>query len=372
MKKVIGIYCGKCSNVSWDDTVVRNEGMGGSETWAVEMASEFQRRGFHVIVFGQPSYWHFADDGVEYVPWDLFEVRCEYQHFDYFISLRVAKEISNKISCDNIYIMSEDLLLLDVYNKDDMRMDIVKKIGVLSEYHKYYYLLYYPWTKENQYFMTFNGYRKEMYSDIPSEKKNQMVWSSCAERGLEFFMDNIFPIVKQAVSDFEVKICTYNVYERKYENVDGVTYCGKVGKEELTRMQKESKIWIYPNRGITDKELLFHETFCVTAIENAMAGNALVCLPSGGLKSVLSGYSGFVGRNLIENYYVPADNGQMYFDCVFNENGEKLSKLMADEAIKILTNDAYRKTLADNAASVCSKYTWTNAVDTWLKEWGLK
>ena len=50
MKKVIGIYCGDFTynGKFWDSDIVRAGGAGGSEIWAVELASEFNKLGFHV------------------------------------------------------------------------------------------------------------------------------------------------------------------------------------------------------------------------------------------------------------------------------------------------------------------------------------
>ena len=82
MKKILGIYCGKLGGYHWDEETILTRGGGGSETWAVEIAREFQKRGFHVILFGEAEKWQFAASGVEYVPCELFERRCSYQYFD--------------------------------------------------------------------------------------------------------------------------------------------------------------------------------------------------------------------------------------------------------------------------------------------------
>ena len=58
MKKVIGIYCGGMTYNGnyWDSDVVMAGGAGGSEIWAVELASAFYSLGFHVIVFCCTEY----------------------------------------------------------------------------------------------------------------------------------------------------------------------------------------------------------------------------------------------------------------------------------------------------------------------------
>ena len=96
MKKVIGIYCGDFTynGSQWNSATVRANGAGGSEIWAVELASAFYKLGFHVVVFCNCPEWWFDPEGVEYVPYWMFHHRKQYQHFDYFISSRRAEEIT--------------------------------------------------------------------------------------------------------------------------------------------------------------------------------------------------------------------------------------------------------------------------------------
>ena len=367
MKKVVGIYCGGYSSLNkWDDEIVRNEGAGGSETWAVEIASELRRRGYHVIVFGNPSCWRFAKDGVEYVPKENLKWRCEYQHFDYFISSRTVSEIENWINCPKVYLMSHEYFIDRANTYTDLKMDRVSKIAVLSEWHKNDIKFHYKGLKDEDFIQTFNGINFDLYKDSKNYvKENSMLWSSCAERGLGFFIDNIFPIIKREVPDFILKICSYNNNLNKYTNMDGVVVLGKLGKRELSEEQKKCKLWVYPNIGFTDENMIVNETFCISAVENAAARAAIVCTNAGGIGSTLSNYSGFVGDNLLQSY-VSADN--FLFDIVDPSSFSEISKEMAERSIKILTNDEYRNALANEAYDICKKYTWENVVNSWIKE----
>lgn len=369
MKKTIGIYCGDFTpskSKYWDSNYVRENGCGGSETWAVELATAFQRLGFHVMVFGNPKVWHFDSDGVEYIPYWLFESRCEYQHFDYFISSRRAEEITPYLECHNIYLMSHEIGIFNGYwgnfeSFEGLKMDKVKKIGVLSEWHRDATKKLYPKLTDDQLFITSNGVNQELYSNIDFEKKkNMMVWSSCLCRGLVFFSKYVFPKIKAAVPDFEVKICSYDtdIY-KEIPNGEGLDFIGTLTKPELAELQKQAKIWILPNYGRDDFGRELHESFCITAVENGLAKNAIVCFNKDGLTTTLKGYSGIIDIDFFNEYD--------YTD----EELANIGGIMADKVIEILNNDDLRRFLAQMAYDTVKKFTWEYAALTWLKEWGL-
>ena len=360
MKKVIGIYCGGGSSLqTWDDEVVREKGAGGSETWAVEIASEFQRRGFHVIVFGYPAYWRFAADGVEYVPISNFNWRCEYQHFDYFIFSRTVPKDNSQLNCPNIYVAVHDPCIFDMTSESFS----FKKIGYLSQWQKEQIQQTTGIFNDMFYFKVRNGVDMSLYSGADfSKKEDAMVWSTVPERGFGFFMQNIFPAIKRAVPTFQVYCCSYtNGGFDKYKGIDGVKFLPLLGKKDLADIQKRCKIWVYPNIGpleMEDVDIPIHETFCLSAVENAIAKNAIITTWNTGLKDTLYGYDYLFGKGEIEcgNYTQEVIENSVSF--------------FVNMAIKALTNDTYRKEMVLQSEAICKKYTWKNAADDWLKEWG--
>ena len=104
------------------------------------------------------------------------------------------------------------------------------------------------------------------------------------------------------------------------------------------------------------------ETFSITAIENGAARNALILSDWGCWYTTLKGYEGFVGNGLFENPMMPMD--EQYWDVY--------ADIIARRAIKCLTNETYRKKLADSAYEVSKKYTWAYAADSFEKEWKLE
>ncbi len=369
MKKVIGIYCGIPYDYFWDEESVLEHGGGGSETWTVEIARVFQKKGFHVIVFGCPNRWKFAPSGVEYVPYTMFGERIKYQKFDYFISSRQVNELTTELSCPNVYIMSHDISLHFADTYDDLKLDRVRKIAYLSTWHKWALCDWYKMHDKNPdtfMFKTFNGVDREPYRNVdPGEKENRMVWSSRSERGLRFLLERVLPKIRATIPDFCVDVCLYqqDIEPEYFQQFEGVVYHGTVGKAKLAELQKKAKIWIYPNLGYLDTDFSnFKETFCITAVENGLAGNAIISSAIGGLVDTLDGYW------LCEKFINGADE---YTNGVINENLDEYASYLACEAVACLTNDTRRTILATHARNICAKYTWEESANTWLREWKL-
>lgn len=372
MKKVIGIYCGDFTynGKYWDSDIVRSEGAGGSEIWAVEIASEFRKFGFHVIVFCCCEYWHFDNEGVEYVPYTLFNGRIQYQHFDYFISSRRAEEITPDFECPNIYLMSHEIGIFNKYwgnfeTFEGLKMDKVKKIGVLSEWHKKATLKLYPQLREEQLFVTYNGIDQSLYKDVDHHgKRNMMVWSMALNRGMTFFGKYVLPKILKEVPDFELNICSYNLdIKGTIPEGPNVHFLGTLTRPELAELQKQAKIWILPNYGYNDFGKPLHESFCMSAVENALAGNAIVCFNKDGLTTTLEGYEGIINADWFDDSPESRE--------ISEEEYERLAESLASEAVNLLTNPEARRMRVAETAEICSKYTWKNSAMTWLKEWGL-
>ena len=368
MKKVIGIYCGIPGDHHWDEETVLQNGGGGSETWTVEIARQFQKKGFHVIVFGWPDRWKFAPSGVEYVPFTLFETRIQCQHFDYFISSRQVNELTTDLSCPNVYIMSHDISLHFANTYEDLKLDRVRKIAYLSTWHKWALCDWYKMQDKDPdsfMFKTFNGVDQTLYRGVDlNNKEPRMVWSSRSERGLRFFLEQVYPKIRERVPEFYLDVCLYleDIDMDYLSQFEGVTYHGVVGKERLAELQRRASIWIYPNLGYLDTDYSnFKETFCITAVENGMAGNAIITSPIGGMMDTLADY-----YYMFDQY---TDEKDKYGNGVIIKYRDRYAEILADQAFLFLTYPSRRISAAEQARAVCSRYTWEKSAETWLNEW---
>ena len=360
MKKVIGIYAGPYPyGGKWDEKSGINGTVGGSEVWVIEIAEAFQKKGYHVIVFGDPETYHFSfPRGVEYVPFKMLEFRTAYQHFDYFIINRKYANLIDNIECPKFYIMAHDCALLNVPPKTKLNLPLNYKIAYQSEFQKDMLKKVYQ-IPDDKFFYVRNGINQSHYlNDEKIEKKNKMVWSSQKTRGSKLIIEKILPLIRKEIPDFEIDVCGYlNNLSDDYFKAEGVNLIGRVSKEELAKRQRESKIWIYPNHGKFEDGRFNDETFCLTAVENGLSRNAIICADKGCFSTTLKGYKGFIGTELFDDKYIlPEDKMDKFCD--------KITK----QAIKILKDDKYRTKLADNAFDIVKKYTFEKAVEDWERE----
>lgn len=341
MKQVIGIYCGKYENVDqWNFKTLNERGVGGSESWAIYLSNEFQQRGYHVIIFCDTPEWCFSDTGVEYMPSDMLSLRCTYQHFDYFITSRRVDCLGPHIHANKVYVMVHDMQLTDNGNLNFIK---INKVSCLSDWHKTHLKKIYNNLNDNMIFMSANGVDTSLYEDADSIKKeNAMIWSSAPRRGLDLFINRIMPNILKEVPDFKLYVSFYNDEADQYKDNPNVILLDKLNKKDLAFVQKRCKIWVYH----VNIEFPFRETFCITAIENALAKNAIFASNIGGVATTLNGYEGLYGDEL-HLYNIDA---------------------MTKDAIHALTDESYRLKLVESAYDKAKKYTWSYVADIWEKE----
>ena len=355
MKKTIGIFCGKLYVTDdlthkWDENAL-NEGIGGSETWAISISSELSKMGYRVIMFADCPF-HVSSDGVEYHPYETFLQVCGKTKFDYFIVSRFASIISTAINTDKLFLIAHDNFILEAYNLPELKLHLLDKIISLSDFQERQLMSSYPGLTQDYFVRSAVGIDWSLYSDVDTyHKKNKMVWSSHKSRGAKYLITKIFPIIKKEIPDFEIDVCSYaNDSNDDYFNVDGINIKGKLSKKDLAELQKESKIWVYPNHGHFEDGTKVGETFCITAVENAAAKNAIVCAEKHAFTNTLDGYDGFVGTECFDGDNWLMDESRL----------DEFAVKLAEQAIKILKDENERVRLAEQAYNICKKFTWNN------------
>lgn len=303
MNKTIGIFVGPCCLFpTWDETDLNgeNKGLGGSEVWVVKIADEFARRGHRVVVFAVPDNHHISNTGVEWVHYSTFQEMTRKQHFDYIISSRRVDELYEDIPCKNIYLMCHDIVIINCTGPNDTKLSMVKKICYQSDFQKKFLAERYQ-IPETKFLRTFEGIDMEDYADAENvSKENYMCLSQgLNRRGSDLIIDEILPAIRKEIPDFTIGICGYDddFSDARYRQ-NGIKILGKVTRKELCEEQKKAKIWIYPDHGYDGKDSssrINGETFSITTIENAIAGNACILGDWGCFHSTLEGYSGFIG-----------------------------------------------------------------------------
>lgn len=346
--KTVGIFIGPCY-MKWDENTVKN-GMGGSETWAHEVASRLSQKGYDVTMYAYPEEDHDPLPNYHLVSHERYLDDIKTKRFDYFIYSRYTGAISPYLKCDNVYVMIHDVCMVTPENIPSfIGLGRVKKYCYLSEWHKENLLgLYSQYgLSENMLYKVTNGYSTEYYNDIDlNNKTNSMVWSSSLLRGFDIFYESVFlPLIKKH-RDLRLIVCTGTLQDvdkfllTNSKMLPGVEICEKLSKEKLAEVQKSAKFWVYPG--------IFPETFCITAVENAAAGNVIISPLSYGLSTTL---------NKID-YLKEAD-----LEIMDNNNAESYIKIVDN----ILTDDELRLKYANECMKQASEYNWDRATEDFIK-----
>ena len=322
---------------------------GGSETWIIEIAKVFTKNNWHVVVFANVQGLMILN-GIEYYPFDLLEYRCKYQIFDIVIFSR-GMLFSNSIISRRNYMMFHDLGLAKPIPQPEIK-NIIKldRIYALSEYAKQFVKNRIFNLPAEKFFITHNGIDYGLYRPA-KHKEISMVWSSCKERGFDFFIKNVMPEITARIPDFILHVCSYNNYgDADYADIPSelkshVKFHGRLDKKSLADLQCSAKIWCYPNLGYLDlnPNNEFGETFCITAVENLAADNVIITGDFGGLQTTLSGYP-LLGREYYADDKIPLSRLSEY------------GKYLADYCIDALL-DKYKPVYDGDKY----KYTWDNA-----------
>ena len=370
MKKVIGILYESAFNETSFET-----GCGGSETWVIQLAKEFARRNFHVIVFCYCEAWKIYDSLVEYVPLDLYQSRVQYQHFDYFIFTRLLDVtydiLVNNNDCENIYLQSHDMFIWengmykDTFDYDYNRFEKVKKFIALTEFHKKE-LIDYNNIPKNMISIIGNGLDSDIFDKVDNEyieKDNEILWTSAFGRGGDILVNYILPIIKKEIPEFKVNICGYgDGVPDDIKNNPDVNFLGTLTKEEYYREFKKHKVWFLP--------CVVVEDFGICAAEAVMCGAHVISPYLHGMHDVLNAFTPFAMQHKYDikesnNYHYSRYELDMNYEDFTNTNNEAAYSII--NIIKNYNTPILKMLLNSQKNYVLEKYTWKKITDKWIE-----
>lgn len=289
----------------WGPGNIEFGGIGGSETAAIHMARALAKLGHEVAMLGD----HEGCEG-DYHARAPATGKVPVRYIDY---KRVMKD-PGLLACD-VLVSSRDKRVLrlqpkarakvlwvhDVHVGDDWEneVDDFDLLYALTPWHKGYLESVYPHVLPEKIKVIRNGIDPERYEEIDWwDKSLDLVYSSSPDRGLDVILD-LWPRLKEWRPSFKLHVCYGFENWRKLnaqnkrglmvvdymkaridEMVDmGVVYHGRIGQNELARLQKKAALWAYPTA--------FSETYCITALEAQAAGSAVVTTKLAGLESTV-------------------------------------------------------------------------------------
>lgn len=296
---------------SWSGVDILNKGVGGSETYIIEMARYIQKQGFYKVIVFCKCETTSVFENVDYIPIDLFPSIAKKLPIDTCIISRFSEYIpvAYKGTPKNVYLVLHDLTpsgcVIPIDNK-------LKKIFCLSEWHVGYFTNIYPMFKDitepfyygidihkfdkNNIILSENNKTKsninfEIIENVP-KIKNKFIYSSFPNRGLLQLLE-MWPVINLKYPDASLHIYSdidgtwVNSVEKdlmikirelldKYKYTHdkqnlNINYHGWVSKEVLANSWKTAEYWLYP--------CTFKETFCLTALEAALTKT--LCITNG-------------------------------------------------------------------------------------------
>lgn len=230
-------------------------GCGGSEEAVIQLSKRLVKLGFEVTVFNNCTKEQVVD-GVKWVRFERFNPR---DIFNVLISWR------NNIFLEPRVASKKFIDLHDVAAKTFYQPDYVKGVKMLvkSGYHRSTQ----PQLPDEQFVTIPNGIDTKQFEN-PKKTKNNMVYTSSYDRGLEYLLE-MWPDIKKEVPDATLDIAYgWNIidaavdpaqtaqveYHKKWKakmqalmRQEGVTDHGRVGTDEVAELYKKADVFAYPS-----------------------------------------------------------------------------------------------------------------------------
>lgn len=259
-------------------------GLGGAETWILNMAFRFMDQNYHVLIFNQNDYSYYQLNGLEIYPISNLEEISSYVYFEHvFISRyynpKILEIFKKNHNVHNIYYVVHDIRLwknlsnnIDDLNSSLLFSDFKDDEWISKHLHKIFYMS--DWHVQTNQFCGFpenlidvigNGINLPTIDPMINRDDN-ILWSSCIERGLDnILIDKIMPRIHKKLPNIKIYLASYNpLPESKYDSLGYIISLGSLSKDQLYQEMQKHKISFLP--------LSLWETFCITSIESVSNG----------------------------------------------------------------------------------------------------
>ena len=296
----------------WRGSDIETKGMGGSETFIVEISKYISLSNkYDVVVFcncatiGGEIYY-----GVIYKPLNEY---CQYivdNEVDTVVVSRYPEYLPvlyESANVKNVYLILHDLI---PEGEIIMRHSKLRKILALSDYHVNFLNGMFPslsdLTEKFEYGIDIDKFMVNKEVEEERKVKNRFIYSSFANRGLLNLLEMWRDIRKvldgatlhihcdienkwvNSVSKGEMDKIRGLLFDLKEE---GIVYRGWTSKKELSLSWKQAEVWFYTTT--------FLETFCLTALEAAVSQTLAVTFPIGSLVETVGDRGLLLNRNVL-------------------------------------------------------------------------
>lgn len=275
----IVFYCP--SNYKFSNNDYEGKGVGGAEASLILFSRELAKRGYIVDVYNATEVEE-KSGGVWYHNTESFDPD---DYCDIFILFRTPYRHIERVNTPLKIFWSCDQHTSRDWN--DTILPYVDKVIAISAYHKEYLLRHYNLDEDDILILDL-GINESDYSKGGEKERFKMIFCSVPMRGLKYLAE-MFPEIKRQVPEATLVITSdYRLWgapERNAEframfsGIPGVTFLGKVSREELVKEQLTSRVMAYPCE--------YDENFCIAAMECMAAGTVPVTTNVGALATTV-------------------------------------------------------------------------------------
>lgn len=262
----------------WTGRDIFRRGLGGSETYVVEMARWLQRAGrWNVVVFCRCSAEE-EFEGVHYFDLEKYYDFIE-RHVIFAVLISRFSEyipLTLKSRAQNVYLVVHDLSVTGLHVHMDPKL---RQVFTLTAWHKEYFDQIFPSLRSLTAPLHYGIEFPDQGSLPRLQRPQRFIYSSFANRGLEILLQ-MWPRIRACIPDAILDVYadlkhtwTLQHYPDMMKRIEtlvrqpGIRCHGWVDKPTLYEAWARADIWLYP--------CIFQETFCLTALE-AAASETLV------------------------------------------------------------------------------------------------
>lgn len=387
--KPLMIFVADGGFTSWTGSTILTDGVGGSETYIIEMATQMKKlNDYEVIVFANtPEKKQEIFKNVLYIHLDYYYEFINTTYVNKVIISRYSEYLGVTINSwvENIYLVIHDVVFP---GNIIIGHDKLKKIFCVSDWHKNQFISIFPSLKGITNYI-YNGFNPDNFelvqpTQLNSKKiPNKFIYSSYPNRGLLELL-----ILWEQIYEYNNKSTLYiysDIYNKwsndtepekmekikrileKYlsePNSKGINYCGWVNKKTLEESWKTAEYWLYP--------CTFEETFCITALEAAISKTLAICPNLAGLKETVNDRGVIIEgnpetlewkKNALEKiiYYMNLDN-LLEKEKLINKNYEWAKELTwSNQALKLFNQ------MSLDTLEYKEQFEWENQTNNFIK-----
>ena len=271
---------------NWSGSSILTIGVGGSETYIIEMARYIQKSGmFDVFVFCK-CLTEENFEGVTYKPLNDYYAFIKQNYIHTCIVSRYSEylPVTFKGFTENVYLVVHDLTPSGIVIPVDKKL---KNIFCLTEWHVEYFTQFFPSLKNITvpfyYGIDFHKFSRNKESKLYIKEQYKFIYSSFPNRGLLQLLQmwpKIYEFQPHAslhiycdingewVNQVEGEMMKQIKQLMTEQNNLNIYYHGWVNKQTLAEAWTTADIWFYP--------CTFKETFCLTALEAALTKTLVI------------------------------------------------------------------------------------------------